>query len=565
MLELGQPMHAWDAHKLTGELVVRRAVAGEKLTTLDDVERQLHQDDLVITDDTGVVSLAAVMGGASTEVSSSTVDVLLEAAHWDPISVARTARRHKLPSEASKRYERGVDPALAAVAADRAARLLHDLAGGTIDERVLDLDARPGVAAIALPVQLPARISGVNYPHPTVVARLREVGCAVEIQGETLIVTPASWRGDLADPADLVEEVIRLEGYDTVPSVLPPAPASAGLTVEQRRRRSVSRALAEAGYTEVLSYPFVSPAIHEHVGAGSRERVLRVANPLSDQEPELRTSLLPGLLRTVIRNVGRGQRDVALFELGLVYLAREGRQVAPKPGVMRRPSDSEIAELYAAVPHQPLHIAAVLTGDRDPAGWWGEGRQASWADAIEAARLVAEVARVELSVRQADQAPWHPGRCAALVFGESSPGAGDGTVIGHAGELHPRVVAELDLPARTAAMELDLSALPTSAPALAPEISAFPSALLDVAVVVPWVTPEAQVAAALGEGAGELLESLRLFDVYTGEQVGAEHKSLAYKLAFRAPDRTLTVEEATAARDAAVAEANRRLGAVIRG
>jgi phenylalanyl-tRNA synthetase beta chain len=584
MLELGQPMHAWDLGRIAGPLVVRRAAAGEKLTTLDGVTRALDPGDIVIADNTGVVSLAAVMGGSTTEVSSSTVDVLLEAAHWDPISVSRTIRRHKLPSEAGKRYERGVDPQITAPAAARAAALLAEYGGGTVDAKVTDVYAVAPAVDVRMPVDLPSRVAGVPYTPERVVAVLSEIGAAVTLDGEadkkpawasgpnhtafggtasppmTLVVTPPSWRPDLTDPADLVEEVVRLDGYDKVPSTLPTAPPGRGLTATQRRRRGVGRALAAAGYVETLSYPFVGDAAFDALGLPAddpRRTALRLLNPISDEEPLMRTTLLPPLLATLRRNIGRGSRDVALFEVGMVFRPSDHQGAPPVVGVEHRPSDAELEAAETFIPVQPWHVAAVLAGEADPDGWWGKGRPADWADAVEAARVVATAAGAAVMVRAGVQAPWHPGRCAELVV--------DDDVVGHAGELHPAVCAALDLPRRTCAMELSLDALPLPGVAEAPSFSSFPPALLDVALVVDAATPAGAVEAALVDGAGELLEAVRLFDVYTGAQVGEGHKSLAYKLTFRAPDRTLTAEEALAARDAAVAVAADRHKAALRG
>ncbi|MEH1129439.1 phenylalanine--tRNA ligase subunit beta [Micromonospora sp. CPCC 206061] len=558
MLEYGQPMHAFDLAKLRGPLVVRRAHQGEKLTTLDGVARVLDAEDMVICDDTGPISLAAVMGGETSEVAPDTVDVLFEAAHWDPVMVGRTARRHKLFSEAAKRWERGVDPALPLVALDRAVRLLIEYAGGATDGAVLDLDHVQPPTPVILDPGLPARHIGVPYTTERVVETLTEIGCAVVANGQTLTVTPPSWRPDLTDPADLVEEVARLDGYDKVPSVLPIAPPGNGLTAQQRRRRSVARALAEGGYVEVLSYPFVGPAALEALGID--EPAVRLANPISDEEPLLRTSLLPPLLATLRRNLGRGLRDVALYEMGLIFRPRPGAGAPPEMGVERRPTDEQLAAADAVVPEQPWHVAVVLAGEADAAGWWGEGRPASWADAVEAARIALDAAGVpadRVLIRNAERAPWHPGRCAEITV--------DGVVVGHAGELHPAAVAGLELPRRTSAMELDLDALPAAEVTPGPRISTFPPALIDVALVVDAGVAAAEVERALVAGAGELLEAVRLFDVYTSEQLGADRKSLAYKLTFRAPDRTLTAQEAVAARDAAVAEASARVGAVLRG
>ncbi|MGW3605720.1 phenylalanine--tRNA ligase subunit beta [Micromonospora sp. NPDC005161] len=580
MLELGQPMHAFDADRIAGPLVVRRAEPGEKLTTLDGVQRVLAGDDMVICDDTGPISLAAVMGGETSEVIAGTTSVLFEAAHWDPAMVGRTARRHKLFSEAAKRWERGVDPALPLVALERAVRLLTEHGGGTPGAEILDIDHVRPRTPITLPADLPTRRVGVEYPPARVVALLERVGCTVAQgadrlaedpgavgvasgAGVALSVTPPSWRPDLTDPADLVEEVVRLDGYDRVPSVLPTAPPGRGLTPRQRRRRAVAGSLAERGYVEVLAHPFVSPELADLLGLPAddpRRPAVRLANPLSEEEPLLRTTLLGPLLGILKRNLGRGHRDVALYEIGAVFHPRVGAGSPPAMGVDRRPTDEEFAAADAVVPAQPVHVAVVVTGDLDPAGWWGPGRAAGWADAIEAARDVLAAVGIpdeRVEVRAAEYAPWHPGRCAELRV--------DGTVVGHAGELHPAVVAALELPRRTCAMELSLDALPSAPVTPAPAVSGFPPALIDVALVVDGSVPAEQVRRALEAGAGELLEDVRLFDVYSGEQLGAGRRSLAYKLTFRAPDRTLTVEEAVAARDAAVAVAAERFGATLRG
>jgi phenylalanyl-tRNA synthetase beta chain len=249
---------------------------------------------------------------------------------------------------------------------------------------------------------------------------------------------------------------------------------------------------------------------------------------------------------------------VALFELGLVFQAGPDRPLPPRPGVDRRPGDEQLAAIEATVPAQPRHAATVLAGELEQPGWWGGGRAAGWADAIESARLIARAARVELELRQADQAPWHPGRCAELLLA--------GRPVGHAGELHPRVVQTLGLPARSCAMELNLDAFDPPEPAEAPTLSNFPPVLLDLALVVRRSVPAAEVLAAVRAGAGELLESVRLFDVYTdADRLGVELKSLAFALRLRAADRTLTLDEATAARDRAVTEAAARVGATLRG
>jgi phenylalanyl-tRNA synthetase beta chain len=579
MLDLGQPLHAYDLAKVTAPIVVRRATAGERLTTLDDADRALDGEDLLITDSpTGagsrVLGLAGVMGGASSEVSDTTTDVLVEAAHFDQITVARTARRHKLSSEAAKRFERGVDPLLPAVAAQRVVDLLVELGGGTADAAVSDLDTTAETASrkpIALKVTEPTRLSGVEYTPEQVRSTLEEIGATVAEASaaagsvEILLVTPPSWRPDLTGPADLVEEVVRIQGYDQVPSILPSAPGGRGLTTEQRTRRSVARALAEAGFVETLSYPFVGTPEYDALGlpaADPRRVSLRLANPMADDKPLMRSNLLVTVLDTVRRNVSRGLTDLAVYEIGLVTRPTAGASAAPTlPGGVR-PTEEQLAALAAAVPAQPRRVAGVLTGKRELAGWWGAGRAAGWEDALAAARLVAERARAEVVVvPDTEQMPWHPGRCARLELA-------DGTVVGHAGELHPKVVEALGLPSRAAAFEVDLSVLVGAAsgePVAAAPVSAFPAAKEDFAFVVDGDVPAEAVRSAIVAGAGELLEEVALFDVFTGEQVGEGKKSLAYSLRLRAADRTLSAKEVRAVRDAVVASAGEKVGAVLRG
>lgn len=570
MLELGQPLHAYDRSLIQGAIGVRRAEAGEKLTTLDGVTRTLDAEDLVITDDRGPIGLAGVMGGANTEIADhahengGTTDVVIEAAHFDAISIARTARRHKLASEASRRFERGVDPLAASAAAQRTVDLLVLLGGGTADAGVTEVIAPSAPHTITIPANHPDKVAGVEYGRETVVRRLQQVGCDVYGQDE-LIVTVPSWRPDLTDPNDLAEEVIRLEGYENLPSTLPKPPAGRGLTHRQRLHRRIGRALAGAGFVEAPNYPFIGEQIFDQFGLAaddSNRRVVKLVNPLSDEEPALRTTLLPGLLAALRRNDGRGSHDLALFETGLVFHPREEQRIATRLTVDRRPSDEEIASLTAALPEQPRHAAVVLAGAREQVGWWGKGRPADWADAIEAARTIAREAGADLVVRKGQYGPWHPGRCAELAVVVD----GNEQVIGYAGELHPGVLKTLGLPGRTCAMELDLDVLERAGtgPVKGPRISSFPVATQDVALVVDSAVPHAEVEAALREGAGQLLESIRLFDVYESEQLGEGKKSLAYALRFRAPDRTLTVDEASAARDTAVALAAERTGATLR-
>jgi phenylalanyl-tRNA synthetase beta chain len=338
----------------------------------------------------------------------------------------------------------------------------------------------------------------------------------------------------------------------------------------QRDANLLARALAGTGMVEVRSYPFIGEEALDALAlsaADVRRRALRLANPLSDEEPLLRTTLLPGLLATARRNIGRGFPDLALFETGHVFWPRPDAPPAPRPGVDGPPSAAERAALDEALPDQPEHVAVVLTGSIEASGWWGQGRPADWADAVETARVIARALGADVDVRAAELSPWHPGRCAEVVV-RTGPDAADApaVVAGHAGELHPRVCAALGLPARTCAVELSVTVLAAHAVRVvqAPTISTYPVATQDVALVVDAGVPASDVHDALVAGAGPLLESARLFDVYVGDQVGAGRKSLAYALRFRAPDRTLTADEASQARAAAVASAEARVGAVPR-
>jgi len=574
MLALGQPLHAFDVTTLRGPIVVRRAHPGETLTTLDDVQRTLFPQDLLITDGgTSVLAIAGVMGGAASEVGPSTTDVLVEAAHFDSTSVARSSRRHRLTTEASRRFERGVDPDITAAAAQMAVNLLLEFGGGTADDGVTDVDHRRARPRIDLDPSLPARLIGLRYSHQEVIATLREIGCDVlEPAGSesgvgpgpvTLSVLPPSWRPDLVDGPDFAEEIVRLRGYDQIPSVLPQAGSGRGLTHGQRVRRVLANSLAGQGFVEVLTYPFVSPKRHNELGLGAddpRRLAVRIANPLSDEAPIMRTSVLSTIVEALRRNISRGQRDTAIFEMGLVTCPPRDPAAAPVPGTRHRPDDATLREIKAAVPAQPRRVAFVLTGEADPAGWWGPGRPADWTDAVGAARAMTSALTLNLVVSADDYPPWHPGRCARLELA-------DGTLVGHAGELHPKVVEVLHLPPRTCGAELDVDVLTAASDVTvqARELSTYPVAQSDVALVVDEQVSAAALESALRAGAGEMLELVSLMDIYRGGQIGPGAKSLAYRLVFRAPERTLTTKEVNGLRDQAIAAAAGAVGAVQRG
>ena len=559
MLLLGAPMHAFDANVIQGNLVVRNAAEGEKFETLDHVKRELSAEDVVICDDNGIQSLAGVMGGTTSEISAETTDVVFESAIWDPITVARTSRRHKLSSESSRRFERGVDPAIVEVALDTACALLQQLAGGTIEKgRTLIGDVAKR-EPIALRTAKASEYAGVDYSRDTVISRLEEVGCTVGDEGEQLQVTPATWRTDIAMDVDLVEEILRLEGLEDIPAVLPTPAGGRGLTPAQKRRRAIGHGLAYAGYAEVLPAPFVANNTFDVWGLDkddARRRTVEVQNPLEADKAILSTTLLPNMLEAIARNVARGRSDLALY--GLQQVAFKRAAASPMPSVEQRPSAEVVSQLLDTLPEQPLHVATVATGNIEHEGPWGEGRAYSYADAIESARQVARAAGVDIELEAAQVLPWHPGRCAAVKV------AGTDVVLGHAGELHPQVLEALNLPARTCAMELDISAMPLEEKFPAPVLSSFPALHQDIALVVDEDVPAERVRAIVEEGAGELIESVELFDIFRGEQLGDGKKSLAFQLLFRAADRTLTDDEVNEHRMAAAELAKQRLGAEMR-
>ena len=555
MLELGQPLHAFDAAKIDGTLHVKRAGSQMEFTTLDNQKRTLSADSLLIADDAKALALAGTMGGLESEVTDSTKRIALEAAHFDPISIAKNSRSQRLSSEASRRLERNVDPAVAQVASARATALLVELAGASfVGESVA------GAVAVQRTISFKARaicdLIGFEYSDDQITHALTAIGGSLEkVSAADWTLTVPTWRPDLEVLSDLAEEVARVHGYDLIPSRLPTGKAGASLTPIQYRKRGVSALLANLGFSEIYSYPFVSPEMVKTLGfVGPRAASFKIANPMSDEAPLLRTHLLPGLLQALQRNLSRGSKDVALFEIGSVFrdtsaLARIG--IVP---TTERPSDAVIKEIYGSVPAQPLFVGAVVSGSLDRKGWWGSGRSFDWSDAVSLAeRIILETGN-SVEIVQSDLAPWHPGRCAEIRI--------DGKPVAHAGELHPRVLEELGLPARTTAFAVILSELPFTSQRRAVPVLTMPAAIQDISLFVPADIPSAEVEAALREGAGDLLESITLFDRY--DQAGDGQISLAFSLVFRAPDRTLTADEVSAFRLSAGARAVERCGATLR-
>jgi phenylalanyl-tRNA synthetase beta chain len=574
MLELGSPIHGYDLDRLQGGITVRRARPGEKLQTLDGKVRALNPEDLLITDESGPIGLAGVMGGGTTEMTDATRNVLVEAAIFDPVSIARTARRHKLPSEASRRFERGVDPAIAFTAAARVAELMVQYAGGTDTRSGGALFATTEQPGIVLPRAFVPELIGVDYTADEMTGALEMIGCEIRPStgsetgsegwgtGDSWIVFPPTWRPDLTDKWTLAEEVARIRGYDRIPSILPVPPSGRGLTASQRGRRRVSNALAAAGFVETPSFPFTTEEQNDLHGSASGEHLpsVKMANPLDGQAPFLRRSLIPGLLQVAHRNLSRGFTDLAIFETGAVFLPAPGVAYGTDhvPPLAVRPDAATLAELDESIPPQTRHVAVLLTGARIAKQPGQAAVAAELADALDAVRTIAAAAGVTVDVAQAERAALHPGRTGVLTIGAEH--------VGYVGEVLPSVAEASDLHGRVIVAELDLDLMLSLAGdrVVAASLSGFPAATQDVSLVVPAGTPAGAVRAALVEGAGDLLESLRLVDDYRGQGLPDGSKSLTYALRFRAADRTLTAAEATDAKLAGVALAAERFGAKLR-
>ena len=555
MLELGQPLHAFDAQYIMGGLRVVRAGKFTKLTTLDKVDRKLDPDNLLIADAKTPLALAGTMGGLTSEVSNATTKIALEAAHFDPLSISRNSRSHNLSSEASRRMERNTDPALAEIASARATQLLIELAdakyvgtsqaGSPIKNRKVKISQ----------TQI-SKYLGFPYTAKQVKSALLLIGCKVAGSGDLLTVEVPTWRPDLINFADFAEEIARLNSYDLIPATLPTGKDGARLNDMQYRKRAVAISLANQGFTEVINYPFVSQEMVDLLGfTGDRAKSFKIANPMSEEFPLLRTHLLPGLLTTAVRNIGRGSKNLAIFEIGTIFRNTTPLGKAVNPGISKRPSEKVIKDIYDGVPKQMLFVGAVVTGETILSDWQGSGSKFNWSDAIAKAEEIIESTGNDYEIFSSDLAPWHPGRCAELRV--------NGKPVAHAGELHPRVITALNLPERSCAFAVILSELPSAGVTKAPAIWSFPAVVQDVALVVESKISAADLTAAIKQGAGPLLESIVLFDRY--DQMAGNKVSLAFTLTFRASDRTLTSDEVALYRDQAIAQATKSVGAVLRG
>jgi phenylalanyl-tRNA synthetase beta chain len=547
MLETGQPLHPFDLDLLDGRaVIVRRAEEGERLTTLEGVDRLLTAEDLVIADRTKTVGIAGVMGSAAAEVSESTGEVLLESAHFERRGISRTARQQGLKTEASMRFERGTDPEGVVRAADRAAALMTEWAGGQVLSGVIGVGDAPPRRRLSVRPSRASLVIGNDVSADHVVGALGRLGLEAARAGEAVEFEVPGYRVDLEQEIDAIEEVARVQGYDRLGSTLPAIKQPGGVQRSYGRRRRVREALVRAGLRESISFSFGSAADLELMRDDEADAI-RVLNPLASDQAFLRTSLLPGVLRAVQHNLARQVESVSLFEIGRIFRSVSIHQLSlPARGT-------------GTVRLEPEHVAFVLAGAAWPA-FPGEGRDFDFFDAkgvVEA--LMRSLGVKKWSVGGSGDGPFHPARSAVITV--------EGAHAGMVGELHPAVAEEWDLPIRTAVGELDASALTRDGEETVTyaEVPRFPPVRRDLAFILPGDTPAGAVEQALVEAGEGLVGSVAVFDVFTGGGIPEGKKSLAYSIDFRAADRTLTDQEAEQAVRQMVARVERDFGGELRG
>ncbi|MET0406035.1 MAG: phenylalanine--tRNA ligase subunit beta [Cystobacter sp.] len=545
LLEYGQPMHAFDLDLLAGqELVVRTARPGEKMTTLDGKVRSLDAEDLLICDRDRGQAMGGVMGGEHSEVRATTTRVVLESAYFQPTNVRRTCKRHNLHTEGSHRFERGANLDAAVPALDRAAALMAELAGGTVAQGRVDVYPNPQpLRRVTLRYARVEPVLGVIIPETECRRILGALGfrAVEEGSGQTTFEVPRG-RVDVEREEDLLEELARVHGYDNIPAKLPRglaelAPEAPAAEAERRARQ----ALSGAGLSEVVNYSFVTPRTLEILG-GTEKPVL-VLNPLSVEQSAMRTSLLPGLLENLSRSVRHQVDAFAVYETGRAYL-RE-----PSGGQGQRPATREVSR-----------VAGLLWGLRGGRTWTQKNARADFYDAKGAVEGLLHALHVE-GVRfvPAEAPAYHPRACARVELA-------DGTVLGHVGELHPRVSKALELPRDVFVFELDTAPL-YAASQLVPQwggLPRFPAVLRDLAVVVPLELPNDEVRRVILEVGGPLVEDAFIFDVYTGKPIPEGRKNLAYAIRYRSLERTLTDADVGTAHQRIISEVNQRLGGALR-
>ena len=539
LIETGHPLHAFDAQQVHEQtIVVRRAKRGERLVTLDGIERKADREDLMIADPKHALAFAGVMGGAASEVGSSTTDVILEAAYFDPTTIARTSRRHGLRTEASARFERGLDPDAVVFAAARCSHLLSLTGAAAATAQVVDeYPVRLERQRVTLRPDRTSRLLGYELSSTVQADHLRSVGILVRDADGALDAEVPLFRPDIQQEVDLIEEVARLAGFEQLPSSLPKG-AVGELEPVQRAERTLRRTLVGLGLSEAWTTSLGAAsdldALHLADDHPAR-RMVALANPMSEHEDRMRTTLLPGLLRSAARNVAHRAEAVALFEIARVFEPASGH-----------------------LPQEPLTLAAVFAGARRNKTWLAEPVPWGFFEAKGVLEAAVGALGISLTLTPREGMPYHPTRAALVSIGS--------TPAGSIGELHPAVAQGCDVPEGTVAFEIALAPVFAALPAKVkvPELPRFPPIVIDVAVVVDERIPAESVETAIAEAGEPELSSIRLFDVYRGEQIRTGLKSLAYALQLRAVDRTLTDDDAVAVRDRIVERLRVDLGAELR-
>jgi phenylalanyl-tRNA synthetase beta chain len=587
MLDLGQPLHCYDFDSVFEPLVVRRAVEGETLITLDQIERRLSIDDLLICDSpptnrsvvrransqtkswegaglgtdsrigSRIIGLAGVMGGQETEIRADTNKVLIEAAWFDPIAVARTSKRHKIPSEAARRFERFVDWDLQAAAAQWCAELLVRYGGQRvrISERVGDVNVNPPrTFPVTFNIQRVQQILGVNIPESRIREILQAIGCKVwATDSDNWQIQTPSWRSDLLIDADFVEEIGRILGYDQIPSAIPSPKFNLeqvpGLSRSQKMVRDLANAAVGQGFTEVLSYPFVGAEIFEKLQIppdDPRSYLVKLANPLADQRGFLRSEVLQTLIEIAQRNLFRGNANFKLFEIGLTYCA-DPRIPLAAPGLVRgiQPDAEFLAQIAETLPAQALKFAGVIHGDELLATPLNSARKVDWTSGFSVLDLLAMVSgRRTFLDAQPLGFPYHPERSGRVIT--------DDKTVGEIGELHPQVSQNLQLHPRTVVFEINLNSLFLDMEAEAfpvQPVSRFPLVKQDFSFLVDVEQPVLPIEQRIAELLGDELEEIVLLDVFRGSSIPAGKKSVTYALKIRSqfdtlhPDQILNIRE----------------------
>lgn len=525
LLETGQPLHSFDAEKLGKRIVVRQAHAGESFTTLDEVERTLDSSMLVITNGEHPVALAGVMGGANTEVDENTTSIILESAYFAPISVRKTSRVLGLRSDSSARFEKGVDPRRVLLALDRAATLIAELSGGTVQAGVaqagtLELDDHLIEASVSY---INHRL-GMEIEGTVMQTLLERLGLGVELSGDALTVSVPTRRQDLKIPADLAEEVARLYGYDALTSSLPSEASRGFLPKRNIHRRHLRRTLQGAGLSQAITYSLTSEQRAMQFNEREDLHPVKLAMPISEARSTLRTSLIPGLLEVAQHNVARQHADVAFYELGSVYLQRDAS--------------------LETLPIEQEMIGGVAVGVSEQHRAHGTLVKTDFFVMKGIVETLASAVGITLTFEAASIPSMHPGRTARILL--------DGEAIGFVGQVHPGLSKEQYGLKEVYVFELEAMALRSKEEQVYSEISRFPSMTRDLAIVVERSVTAQSIVDVMTEAAGPLLQTIELFDVYTGENVGENEKSFAFSLRYQNKERTLVDEEITTAQQRVV-------------